>query len=173
MAEEGNTQTTPQDDAQQTDTQANSQQQTEPHGTDWKAEARKWESRAKANAEKAKKWDEEEEKQKTELQKEREAREKAEAELNRVTAQAEHLKLVNKVSSETGVPADLLHGETEEELEKSAQAISDFAASKSPSIPSDKGGSPNQKPITRDSIESIKNQAERIRMRAQHIDLYK
>lgn len=169
MAEEGNTQTEPQDNNQQT----NPQNQTEPHGTDWKAEARKWESRAKANAEKARKWDEEEEKQKTELQKEREAREKAEAELNKVTAQAEHLMLVNKVSSETGVPADLLHGETEEELEKSAQAISDFAASKSPSIPSDKGGSPNQKPLTRDSIEAIKNPTERIRMRAQNIDLYK
>lgn len=146
---------------------------TEPQGTDWKAEARKWEQRAKENKAKADKWDEAEEAQKSELQREREAREKAEKALSEAKAEAEHMALVSKVAKTTGVPSELLHGSTEEELTSSAQAISEFAASKNPNYPLDKGGAPKAPEVTRESIDKITNPIERLNARAQNAHLYK
>ena len=98
-------------------------------GTDWKAEARKWESRAKQNLADAKanegaaqRLAEIEEAQKTEAQKAQErleAAEKRAAELELRAARAE-------VAATKGVPADLLSGSTQEELEASADALIAF-----------------------------------------------
>ena len=60
--------------------------QQEPQGTDWKAEARKWEERAKANKAKADQWDAQEEANKTEIQKAKEQAEKLKAELDSIKA---------------------------------------------------------------------------------------
>lgn len=101
------------------------------------------------------------------------ARDKALAEVERLSASAARRDLVDKVSAETGVPGALLKGDTEEELAASARAVAAFAAAQAPAYPQDKGGGANPAPFTKEQIESIKDQAERVRMRAQHLDLYR
>lgn len=94
---------------------------------DWKAEARKWESRSKANAEKARAYDELQEQSKTELQKATDRAARAEAELKGLKHRAELDAARSKVSSETGVPADLISGADEAEMRERAKAIADYA----------------------------------------------
>lgn len=101
------------------------------------------------------------------------ARDKALAEVERLSASAARRDLVDKVSAETGVPGALLKGDTEEELTASAEAVKAFAGAQQPAYPQDKGGGANPAPFTKEQIESIKDQAERVRMRAQHLDLYR
>ena len=112
--------------------------QVEVKETDWKAEARKWESRAKenlaaakANEEAAKRLAEIEESQKSEAQKQQEALERAQRELAELTV----AKTRAEVAAAKGVPANLLVGSTQEELDASADAILAFkgeAAAPSP-----------------------------------------
>jgi len=119
-------------DAPQGDAEAttdNTSQNEAPKETDWKAEARKWESRAKesfaaakANEDAAKRLAEIEEAQKTEAQKQQEALERAQKELADVTA----AKVRAEVAAAKGVPAALLNGSTQEELEASADALIAF-----------------------------------------------
>ncbi|MCW4458180.1 hypothetical protein [Microbacterium sp. MPKO10] len=97
--------------------------------TDWKAEARKWETRAKenlsaakANEDAAKRLAEIEESQKTEAERAAErlaAAEKRAAELEAKATRAE-------VAAAKGVPTDLLKGSTKEELEKYADELIKF-----------------------------------------------
>ena len=111
--------------------------------TDWKAEARKWEARAKENAVKARRADELEESQKSEIQKAQERAEAAEAAL----AAKEHEATRLRIAAAHGVPANLLSGSTEDEIEASAQALIEFRGEQSPPdharlvIPTE-GGSP-------------------------------
>lgn len=98
--------------------------------TDWKAEARKWETRAKADHELAQKWREYEDTQKSDHEKlaEELAREKAEA----TQAKAELLRL--KIASEKGITGDatkLLRGSTQEELESEADLLLSLIADQS------------------------------------------
>lgn len=97
--------------------------------TDWKAEARKWETRAKDNAAKAKVNDgaaqrlrEIEDADKSEAEK---ATARAEAAEKRA-AEAEAKALRADIATEKNVPAALLSGSTREELEKSADALIAF-----------------------------------------------
>lgn len=97
--------------------------------TDWKSEARKWETRAKenlatakVNEDAAKRLVEIEEANKTESQKaidRAEAAEKRAAELEARTTRAE-------VAAAKGVPVELLTGSTTEELEAAADALIKF-----------------------------------------------
>ena len=147
----------------------------EPHGTDWKAEARKWEERSKANRAELDELAEQLKQLRGEQSKQTDAADraaKAEAEVERIKAELDRTKLVNRIASETGVPASLLTGEDEAALKASADAINAFAASKSPAYPSDKGSGSSTAPVTVDAIESIKDPVARIRARAEHIDLY-
>lgn len=124
---------------------------------DWKAEARKWESRAKenlasakANEGAAKRLAEIEESQKTEAQKAQErleAAEKRAAELELKAARAE-------VAAEKGVPANLLTGSTREDLEASAEALIAFRGTQEPPrlhVPGE-GRSPDL-PLNGDGLE--------------------
>lgn len=163
--------------AQQADPAAGAQQpaqapQTEPQGTDWKAQARKWEERAKANKDKADLWDAQQQAAPTveALQAQIDEMRQAQAQAEKA---AERTRALMEVSQATGVPADLLKGETAEELAASAQLVNDFVARKQPGYPSDKGGGSNGAAVTRESIESIKDPAARIKARAEHIDLYR
>lgn len=98
-------------------------------GTDWKAQARKWEQRAKdnlaaakANDDAAKRLAEIEEANKSEAEKTAErlaAAEKRAAELEAKALKAE-------VAAAKGVPAALLTGSTQEELEAAADALIEF-----------------------------------------------
>lgn len=118
----------------------------EPQGesVDWKAEARKWEARAKADHEVAQKWREYEQSQKSEHEKlaEELARAKAEA------SQASATLLRYEIAAEKGIPnaaLDLLTGSTREELaanaDKLLSLIADQSKPKSP-LPDENQGKP-------------------------------
>jgi hypothetical protein len=105
----------------------------EPQGsqeTDWKAEARKWEARAKADHEAANQWREFETSQKSEV-------EKMADELARFKAEASEssTKLLKfEIASQKGIPTealDLLNGSTREELESSADKLLSLIADQS------------------------------------------
>lgn len=88
----------------------------------WKALARKHEDQSKANADKAKQFDALQEANKTELEKlmaRAEAAEKAAAEASVKALRAD-------VATAKGIPAHLLTGSTQEELEASADALLAF-----------------------------------------------
>lgn len=97
--------------------------------TDWKAEARKWESRAKANRqeadslrEKAAKWDEHELADMTEAEKATKRAEEAEGKLAALLAERQHAADAAEVSKASGVPADLLeYCNDREAMEKFAE----------------------------------------------------
>jgi hypothetical protein len=108
-----------------------------PQDVDYRAEAEKWkalsrqnEAQAKANAEKAKRFDEVEEAQKSELQK---AEERAAAAIARAE-EVEQRALRAEVAAETGVPLNLLHGSTAEELQASAAAALAWRAPKASAV---------------------------------------
>lgn len=99
---------------------------------DWKRECRKWERLAKENKAKADRLNAIEKQGKTELQRAQEEARSANEELERMRADRAHADLVASVSASTGVPAQLLHGDTEEELAASAAAVSAYVESKAP-----------------------------------------
>ena len=92
-------------------------------GTDWKAMARKWERLAKSNSKKAKSYDELQEQSKTELQRAQEKAKRAEDELAELKAKAELAETRAKVAKESGVPAELIFGADEGEMEANAKAL--------------------------------------------------
>ena len=146
--------------------------QKEPQGTDWKAEARKWEERAKANKAKADKWDEQEAQAPT-VESLKQRLDEMERESQRAKDEAARTAALMQVSQETGVPASLIHGGTEQEMRESAQAVSDYAKQLSPGYPSDKGGSnPGGSGITREQIEQVKDPIARVRMIADNRNLF-
>ena len=98
--------------------------------TDWKALARKWENRAKENAEKAKVFDENQ----TKLTELSERAEKAESELAAARAQAERTTLLNRIASETGIPAHFIQGESEDEMRTFAKEMSEWHRPAAPKI---------------------------------------
>lgn len=102
--------------------------------TDWKAEARKWEARAKENLSAAEKLAALEEKDKSELQRAQtraEAAEKKAADLEAANqkreAEAEQAKQIagwkEAVSKATGVPVAVLRGSTQEDIKAHAESL--------------------------------------------------
>ena len=81
--------------------------------------------------EKAAKLDALEEASKTELQKATERAEKLESELTQMKKAEEIRQIRDKVATSTGVPANLLSGETEEACTEQAKAIMSFKSSAS------------------------------------------
>jgi hypothetical protein len=98
--------------------------------TDWKAEARKWEARAKADHDAANKWREFEENQKSEV-------EKMTDELTRYRTEASEasVKLLRyEIAAQKGIPSEaieLLKGDSREELEAAADKLLDLIANQS------------------------------------------
>lgn len=131
---------------------------------DWKHESRKWERRAKASKKEADRADELEV-AKSEVESELEQKSK---ELESKTRELDRLKAANAVSEAKGVPVSLLIGETQEEMEASADEIIKFAESRMPSFPQDTGGSaPGGKPTPDPS--AIKDPEARIAARVEQI----
>lgn len=110
----------------------------------WKALSRQNEDKAKANAAAAKRLADIEEAQKTEAQKLADA--KAAAEKAAADAHAELARY--KVSAETGVPAELLHGSTEDELRAYAERLQTFAGQTKPANRTPDLGQGNRGPAT-------------------------
>lgn len=121
---------------------------------------------------KAKAYDEAQEAAKTELEKAQEAAAAAKAEADALRAEKAHAQLVAKVSAATGVPAALISGEDEEAMTANANAIAAFAKASSTAAPTDKGGAGQAKPMTRDQVLAIKDDAERRRAIAENISLF-
>lgn len=94
--------------------------------TDWKAEARKWEQRAKSNKDAADELAQLKEAQKTEGEKLRDRADRAEAKVKQMEATAAHAATVRKVMEAEHVDArfaPLLTAETEEALTEQARLI--------------------------------------------------
>lgn len=151
----------------------------EPHGdqTDWKAEARKWEARAKANRDeaesykaKASKWDEHEEAGKSELEKLTEERDRLLSENETFRHAEEQRRWAAEVQKETHVPAELLRGQTKEEMQAHAKQILDAGFSAYGRVP-DKG-EPQETPVTAESILAIKDPIKRRAAIKAHTDLF-
>ena len=104
--------------------------------TDWKAEARKWEERAKANKTAAEKLAEIEEATKTAEEKAAERLAAAE----RRAAELEVKALRAEIASTKGVPVALLTGSTQEELEAAADALIEFRGVIAPKPDLSQGG---------------------------------
>lgn len=97
---------------------------------DWKAEARKWEERAKANKTAAERLAEIEEANKTEAQK---AAERLAA-LERENETLKTSSLRAEVAAAKGVPLALLTGASREELEAQAEALIAYRGEKKPAV---------------------------------------
>lgn len=106
---------------------------------------------------KAAKFDEMEEANKSELQKMSEKALALENELNSMKKAAEVQTIREKVATETGVPASLLTGETQEDCKAQAEAIKDFARPKS--YPTVKDGGEVNKLGNRNARDAFKEWA--------------
>ncbi len=93
---------------------------------------------------KADAYDKYEAESKTELQKATEKAEKLQKELDGIKQEAEIREIREKVSKETGVPANLLSGATEEDCKTQAEAIKAYAKPAYPNVKDggETGGSP-------------------------------
>lgn len=125
--------TTPETPAQAPEEKPAEEQPAKPE-TDWKAEARKWEQRAKENTEAAKKLADLEEANKSELQK---AQERAK-ELEQRATQAEQMALRTRIAAEMNVPVEVLQGTDEDSIKASAQRVLDWRDSNKPKAPAPK-----------------------------------
>lgn len=128
--------------------------------TDWKANSRKWEDRAKSNKEQLdaalKEIEELKASQAT----------NANEQLEQANAKIAELKLKIKVSTETGVPVELLQGSDEEAITASANALTSYAqsfAKSTAAYPLDKGGAAHS---TAGNVEDIADPVARVQARA-------
>jgi hypothetical protein len=117
--------------------------------TDWKAESRKWETRAKENKDAAEKLQQLEDAQKSELQKANDRAEKAEKRAEEAEKRAKELEgaqtrrdLAEKVGADKRVPVQLLMrggGDTEESMKAYADEILAYRNGKAPGVVSKSG----------------------------------
>lgn len=143
------------------------------------AESRKWEARAKENKDAAKRLAEMEDASKTDAEKLADATkraEEAEAKVADYERRAERAGIVAEVAAEKGVDAEWLgrmSGDTREEVEANADFISQKLGGQRIYPTVTDNGQQKTPPITKEQIEAIKDPRERIKARAQHLDLYK
>ena len=171
--------------AEQAETEA-AQQTPAEQERDWKAEyekvlaqSRKWEQRSKANSDAAKRLAELEDASKTDAERLADATkraESAEAKLAEYERERERAAIVADVAAAKGVDPEWLARMAGDDRE-AVEANADFIAAKLsgariyPDV-SDNGGGKGA-PVTKEQIDAIKDPAERLRMRAKHIDLYR
>lgn len=130
--------------------QTEEQEPQEVKETDWEQEAKRWkelsrknERRAASNAEKAKAYDQLQEEKLSEIDKATKRAEKAETEL--ASLKATNLKLT--IAQKHGVPADLLTGTSEDEIEESAVKLVAFKGANKPVNSSSKTAGERGKPV--------------------------
>lgn len=143
------------------------------------AESRKWEKRAKENSEAAKRLAELEDASKTDAERLADATKRAESaeqKLAEYERKSERASIVAEVAAAKGVDAEWLGrmaGDGREDIEANADYIATklSGAPIYPSVPDNGGG--KGAPVTREQIDAIKDRKERLRLRAQHLNLYK
>ena len=174
MAEE----TTSQDAAQQTD-----EEQAKSGRTDWKAEARKWEQRAKENKDAAdelaalkKQQAEKDEAEKSDLQKATEKADKAIAELEAMKAEKKRTEMLKAAAKSYEVDEELLSmmtGDTKDEIEANAKTLK-AKIDTLPRYPNvkDGGGQGISNRPSKKEIMEIKNPREQLRVAAQNLDAF-
>lgn len=153
----------------------------EPHGTeqgetapetDWKAEARKWEQRAKANSAANEELEALRTSSAADLAEAVKRAEEAEAKAAQLEAAAARERAINAIAAETGVSAAVLGrmtGETEDEIRANAQVV----RSTMPVYPTTReAGNGTAPTVTRESILQIQNEKERLKAIAEHADLF-
>lgn len=123
--------------------------------------------------EKARKFDEAEDANKTELERANEKANQLETELNALKESQRILSIKNKVSTETGVPINLLSGTDEEACRLQAKSILDFAKKSDNGYPIVKdGGETRKSGITKEEILKIKDSKERLKAIEDNIELF-
>ena len=123
--------------------------------------------------EKALKFDKIEEESKTELQKATERADSLQKELDAIKTANEERALRERIAQETGVPASLLRGSSEEDLKAQAEAIMGFVKASGSAYPSVRDGGEAKAPtLTKEQILSIKNEKERIKAIENNIELF-
>ena len=128
--------------------------------TDWKANSRKWEDRAKSNKE-----------QLDATLKELEELKASQAantteQLEQANAKIAELQLKIKISKDTGVPVELLQGSDEEAITASANDLTSYAqsfAKSNAAYPLDKGGAAHSTAV---NVEDIADPVARVQARA-------
>lgn len=144
------------------------EQEPQGDGIDWKKEARKWERLAKKNKPVPEAADGELKQQLDELTKQVAD---LKDERDRLQHQTDLRTWADEVAAATHVPASVLRGSTKEEMQQHAQQLV-AAGFTGKAVPD--GGEPGGTPgITKEQIESTKSAVDRIRLRAQNLDLYK
>lgn len=121
---------------------------------------------------KAQQYDAAQEAAKSDLEKAVEERDALKARLDKLEADKAHADAVAKAASEHGVDAALLarmSGDVDENALFLKQQLAN--APRYGSVPD--GGEVNPPTVTRESIEAVKDPVERVRLRAQHQELYK
>ena len=129
---------------QKVEEQVESHEEAKPE-TDWKAESRKWEARAKENKSAAEKLAELQEAEKTELEKALARAEEAESKLTTYEQEKQHAGLIKKVMTEQKVDAkyaSLLTATDEDGLMDQAKLLAERFAE---AVPSDTGKQPETK----------------------------
>ena len=127
------TSTTPDTAVQDTPTvdarEASQEEQQADAAEDWKAHARTWERRAKADHARLSVLTEAINGKDTTI-------EELRSQVAALEEQAHRAKLIAAAASEYGVPADLIHGDTEDEIKQIAQRLADWrGATATPAVP--------------------------------------
>ena len=143
---------------------------------DWKAEARKWESRAKRDGEELSKL-RGLDTQLTDANKRLAEAEKRAADAEKEAAdlkeREQHRKDVETVAAEMQVPAHLIdHLGDMDAMRSHAEAIKTAFANKQFPVVQD-SGEPRKQTVTKESILSIKNEKERLAAIREHPELFK
>lgn len=109
--------------------EASQEEQQADAAEDWKAHARTWERRAKADHKQLEALTEAINGKDTTI-------EELRSQVAALEAQAHRTKLIAAAASEYGVPADLIHGDTEDEIKDIAQRLADWrGTTATPAVP--------------------------------------
>lgn len=109
--------------------EASQEEQQADAAEDWKAHARTWERRAKADNKQLEALTEAINGKDTTI-------EELRSQVAALEAQAHRTKLIAAAASEYGVPADLIHGDTEDEIKDIAQRLADWrGTTATPAVP--------------------------------------
>lgn len=149
------------------------QEPPEPEGPDWKALARKWEERAKANKDAADAYEALKASSKADLDAANARARELEAELAGIKAAAERAEAVRQAAKAAGVDEAVLSrmsGDTAEEIADNARLLAEAAPRRAYPAVSDGGAPARAQGMTLAQIQEIKDPAARVMARAQNPD---